>query len=79
MTGRELMLYILQNKLEDEIIIETMSVEEAAVLYGVGLATIRAWWELGLLDGFDIGGCLYLFKGLKNQNNEQERGKDNED
>lgn len=52
MTGRELIIYILQNGLEDELIFEDhkliahMSVEEFAVKCGVGRATVYAWiWE----------------------------------
>ena len=52
MTGRELIIYILQNGLEDEQIFENnkliahLTVEEFAVKYGVGRATVYAWiWE----------------------------------
>lgn len=52
MTGRELIMYILQNGLEDENIFENnkliahLTVEEFAVKYGVGRATVYAWiWE----------------------------------
>lgn len=52
MTGRELIIYILQNGLEDEQIFENnkliahLTVEEFAVKCGVGRATVYAWiWE----------------------------------
>ena len=52
MTGRELIIYILQNGLENENIFENhkliahMTVEEFAVKHGVGRATVYAWiWE----------------------------------
>ena len=49
MTGRELIIYILQNGLEDEPVfnnhklIAHMTVEEFAVRCGVGQATVYAW------------------------------------
>lgn len=48
-TGRELILYILQNNLENEIIVEDklfialLNEKEAAVRFNVGVATIKAW------------------------------------
>ena len=52
MTGRELIIYILQNGLEDKPIFENhkliahLTVEEFAVKHGVGMATVYAWiWE----------------------------------
>lgn len=49
MTGKELMLYILENDLLDEEIIQDcvpiflMSIEEAAAKFNVGPSTIQAW------------------------------------
>lgn len=49
MTGRELIIYILQNGLEDKPIFENhkliahLTVEEFAVKYDVGMATVYAW------------------------------------
>ena len=49
MTGKELILYILQNNLENEVVIKDgvfvwlMNEEEAAAKFGVGVATIKAW------------------------------------
>lgn len=62
MTGRELIIYILQNRLEDEVIIDTESVEEVALYYGVGVSTVRAWYEMGQIDGIKINDTLYLFR-----------------
>ena len=52
MTGRELIMYILQNGLEDKPIFENnkliahLTVEEFAIRHGVGRATVYAWiWE----------------------------------
>lgn len=70
MTGRELMLYILENHLEDEIIIKDgifvwlMSEEEAAVKFNVGVATIRAWYICNMLSGTKIGDRLYFLRNI---------------
>lgn len=54
MTGRELIIYILQHNLEDEVVlikeqfIPHMTEKEAAVKFNVGIATIKAWRKLGL-------------------------------
>lgn len=66
MTGRELILYILQNNLEEHPVFEDgkllgfMNVEEAAVKFGVGTATVKLWYELGVLPGFKIGEEIYI-------------------
>ena len=67
MTGKEIIIYILQHGLENEDV-AFMSVEEAAVLYKVGSATIRAWFETGLLKGFQTcDGKIVLFKPVNNK------------
>lgn len=62
MTGRELIIYILQNNLEDEVVIDTESVEEVALYYGVGIATVKAWYEMGQIDGIKVNDTLHLFR-----------------
>ena len=68
MTGRDLILYILRNNLEDEPvfkdgkIIGFMTTEEAAEKFGVGLATIKVWITIGWLPGFEFAGELYIPK-----------------
>lgn len=68
MTGKELILYILQNNLENETIIKDgvfvwfMSEEEAAVKFNVGVSTIRAWYIYGMLNGIKIGDHLYFLR-----------------
>ena len=79
MTGRELIIFILENGLEDEVFFETgklpglMTVEEAAVKYHVGPATMAAWHLHGFKKGIMIGGALYF--PIKQT---EERGNDNE-
>jgi hypothetical protein len=68
MTGRDLIMYILQNNLEDEVVIKDgifiwlMNEEEAAVKFGVGIAQIRAWYVCGMLNGTKIGDQLYFLR-----------------
>ena len=66
MTGRELIIYILSNGLEDEPIYEDgkilgfITATEAAEKFNVGLATIKVWINGGTLDGIRIGEELYI-------------------
>lgn len=62
MTGRELIIYILQNNLEDENIIDTESAEEVALRYGVGISTVKAWYEIGQINGIKVNDTLHLFR-----------------
>lgn len=60
MTGRDLIIYILQNQLEDtEILTDSnhmfLTVEEAAVKYGTGIATVKAMIDQNVLKGMKIG------------------------
>lgn len=70
MTGKELILYILQNNLENTIVLQDgffvgfMTEEEAAVKFGVGVATIRGWYQCRMLDGTRIGDSLYFLKDV---------------
>ena len=79
MTGRELIIYILVNGLEDEPIYEDgkilgfITATEAAEKFNVGLATIKVWINEGTLDGIRIGEELYIPANadLKERNNSQ--------
>lgn len=60
MTGRDIIIYILQNHLEDtEILTDSnhmfLTVEEAAVKYGTGIATVKAMIAQNVLKGMKIG------------------------
>lgn len=70
MTGKELILYILQNDLENEIVIKDgvfvwlMTEEEAAVKFDVGVSTVRTWYARGMLNGTKIGERLYFLRNV---------------
>lgn len=70
MTGKELILYILQNNLENTVVLEDgffigfMTEEEAAAKFNVGVATIRAWYYCKRLKGTQIGDSLYFLKDV---------------
>lgn len=53
MTGKELILYILQNNLENEVVLKDgqlicfLTDEEVAIKFNVGLSTIKIWRKYG--------------------------------
>lgn len=67
MTGKDLIIYILANNLENEpvfkdgIFIGLVSEKELAVRYKVGVATIRTWYDRGLLKGLKIGEEVFVW------------------
>lgn len=66
MTGRDLILYILENDLEDELVFDDskfigfMTAEEAAVKFGVGIATINSWVREDIIDGIFVRQAVYI-------------------
>lgn len=66
MTGRDLIIYILTNRLEDKQVFDNgkfigfISEREAAEKMNVGIATIRAWINQGQLDCIVVGGSVYI-------------------
>ena len=70
MTGKELIIYILQNDLENETVIKDgifvwlMNEEEAAAKFGVGISTIKAWHACGMLSGTKINDHLYFLRNI---------------
>ena len=70
MTGKELILYILQNNLEDTVVLKDgffigfMTEVEAAAKFGVGIETIRAWYYCECIEGTKIGDSLYFLKDV---------------
>ena len=66
MTGRELILYILENHLEDELVYEDgkfigyISLGEAAAKLDVGLATVNALIRMNEVEHIRVNGHVYL-------------------
>lgn len=66
MTGRELIIYILENGLEDKPVFENgkplgfMTIVEAAIKFGVGGGTIMTWICLGKIKYIQLGEKLYI-------------------
>lgn len=67
MTGRDLIVYIMANHLEDapiESLIASagiMTIEQAAVKLGVGIATIETCLALGSLKSITLGGARFVY------------------
>ena len=70
MTGKELIMYILQNNLENEQVIGNdniigfMSVEETAAKFSVGYFTVLTWYAKGMLKGITINGVPFFPKDI---------------
>lgn len=66
MTGREFIIYILENGLEDEPLFKDgkfigfLTIGEVAAQMDVGVATVTAWMMQGRLDYVRIGGMIYI-------------------
>ena len=66
MTGRDLILYILSNNLENEQIFKDgkfigfITAGEAAAKLNVGIPTICVWLSQKKLDGVQIGDTIYI-------------------
>lgn len=79
MTGRDLILYILENNLENEIVVKNgvfiwlMNEEEAAVKFDVGISTIRTWYACKKLDGIEIKDHIYFLKNIKDPREKDEK------
>lgn len=75
MTGREIIIYILKNKLEDQNIAVNVfningqsvliTVEKAAADFGVGPATVNAWCLRKFLDFITLDGQVYILKNKR--------------
>ena len=64
MTGRDLIIYILENHLEDvEIEAKPLLVplDKAAVELGCGLAGVKALLSIGTIKGIKINDKYYIF------------------
>ena len=66
MTGKDLIIYILENDLEDEPVFQHgkfigfVTAGEVAEKLEVGVATVYVWVYQKRLDGILIGGTLYI-------------------
>ena len=78
MTGKELIIYILQNNLEDEQVFKNgafigfLTIEEAAVKMNVGISTVITLLDQDRLNGIKIGKFLYFVcddEKLRKENN----------
>lgn len=78
MTGRELIIYILSNGLEDKplfdngIFLGYMTDVEAAKKFNVGAATIRVWITQGLIDGVRINDTICVPANTKDPRSKAE-------
>lgn len=69
MTGKDIIHYILDADLENKEVFDEkgmfvgfMSEKEATDVFNVGVSTIRAWYELGMINAIKVGDTLYLLK-----------------
>lgn len=66
MTGRELIIYILENGLEDEPVFKDgmfmglMTVGQAAAKWDVGAATVGTWARIGWIDHVIFEGKIFI-------------------
>lgn len=72
MTGKELILYILENDLLDKDMISIygapvwlMTAEEAAAKFNVGIETITIWIRQNRLEVVLIGDEFYIYRNAK--------------
>ena len=65
MTGRELIIYILENNLEEQLVYENgkilglLDTYDVAAKLGVGPATVNAHIDMGNLQNIKLGGRTY--------------------
>lgn len=66
LTGRDLIIYIMRNNLEDEPIFKDgklvgfLTIHEAAAKMNVGVATVFTWLSMGQLEGLVIGNEIFI-------------------
>ena len=74
MTGKDLIIYILENNLENEPVFQDdrllgfMTAMEAAIKFEVGLYTVELWVVNGSLPGIRIRGETYIPANAKRPN-----------
>lgn len=65
MTGRELIVYILENGLEDAEMFDDgiiMTTEEKAAELATGVESVKIMCKLGGIDGLKIGNTVFFLK-----------------
>lgn len=73
MIGRELILYILENKLENEVVLRhgifdnLLDIEGIALDLGVGEATVKTWCKYGMFDNTVLSKFILLKNGGNNE------------
>lgn len=66
MTGKDMIIYILSNNLENEPVFKDgkvmglLSIDEVAAKMDVGVATVQAWIMQGWMDCVLIGEAIYI-------------------
>ena len=68
MTGKDLIVYILQNNLENTIIADISvlfpnyyPIEEAAAKLQTGIETVKVLYTLGKVKGLEFNGKLFIY------------------
>ena len=65
MTGRDLVVYIMENKLEDADFANIfISEDEVAAKNGVCVGTVRAWCKLNMLNPIKIGNSTLFLRDV---------------
>ena len=73
MKGRDLIIYILENGLENEDVMSDVflsfmpTIESVAVTFNVGVATVQAWLDNDCLEGIESNGTIYIFPSSLNK------------
>lgn len=76
MTGKDLIIYILTNNLENELVFDNgrfigfITVGEAAAKMNVGTATIRAWIIQERIDSVQVGSEVLIPANFELKNGE---------
>lgn len=67
MTGRELIVYILEHNLEDVEMFEdgtVMTIEEKAAGLATGIESVKTMYKLGMVPGLKIGDSIFFLRGM---------------
>ena len=72
MTGRQLIIFILENNLENIEIVDAgklkgvMTLDKAAVKWDTGVHTLKALFSMGKIPGIEIDGTIYIYEWAEN-------------